>query len=192
MKIEDLETKLAASEMAKSASETLSSDIEHDLKKEKDSEICQLNLKIEVLKKETHEANQIRAKVEQDLSKEKEIAQKFQQSLKNEIDSLKVEISEKSANFEMEKTGLETKLKEVEYNLKKDAEEAKENCTKLEDDLLRKTKSFDELIWSWAELKKFEEEKKIQSRNDERFEMGKSFKSILQNRAMQGISKWCL
>ena len=35
--------------MAKSASETLSSDIEHDLKKEKDSEICQLNLKIEDL-----------------------------------------------------------------------------------------------------------------------------------------------
>ena len=104
------------------------------------------------MKKETHEANQIRAKLEQDLSK----------------------------------------LKEVEYNLKKDAEEAKENCTKLEDDLLRKTKSFDELIWSWAELKKFEEEKKIQSRNDERFEMGKSFKSILQNRTMQGISKWCL
>ena len=79
------------------------------------------------MKKEIHEANQIRAKLEQDLSK----------------------------------------LKEVEYNLKKDAEEAKENCTKLEDDLLRKTKSFDELIWSWAELKKFEEEKKIQSRNDE-------------------------
>ena len=45
--------------------------------------------------------------------------------------------------------------------MKKDAEEAKENCTKLEDDLLRKTKSFDELIWSWAELKKFEEEKKF-------------------------------
>ena len=48
----------------------------------------------------------------------------------------------------MEKTGLETKLKEVEYNLKKDAEEAKENCTKLEHDLLRKTESFDQLIWS--------------------------------------------
>ena len=139
---------------------------------------------------QTHEANQIRAKLEQDLSKEKEIAQKLQQSLKNEIDCLKVEISEKSANFEMEKTGLETKLKEVEYNLKKDAEVAKENCTKLEHDLLRKTQSFDELIWSWAELKKFEEEKKIQSRNDERFEMGKSFKSILQNRAMQEISKY--
>ena len=114
----------------------------------------------------------LQVKLEQDLSKEKEIAQKLQQSLKNEIDSLKVEISEKSANFEMEKTVLETKLKEVEYNL------------------LRKTESFDELIWSWAELKKFEEEKKIQSRNDERFEMGKSFKSILQNRAMQGISKY--
>ena len=106
LKIEDLETKLAASEMAKSASETLSSDIEHDLKKEKDSEICQLNLRIEDLetklsriiiiynkferdlKKETHEANQIRAKLKQDLSKEKEIAQQLQQSLKNEIDSL--------------------------------------------------------------------------------------------------------
>ena len=134
------------SEMAKSALETKIKDIERDLKKE------------------THEANQIRAKLEQALSKEKEIAQKLQQSLKNEIDSLKVEISEKSANFEMEKTGLETKLKEVEYNLKKDAEEAKENCTKLEDDLLRKTKSFNELIWSWAELEKFEEAKKIQSR----------------------------
>ena len=57
----------------------------------------------------------------------------------------------------MEKTGLETKFKEVEYNLKKDAEEAKENCTKLEQDLLRKTKSFDQLIWSWAELEKFKE-----------------------------------
>ena len=142
--------------MAKSALETKIKDIERDLKKE------------------THEANQISAKLEQDLSKEKEIAQKHQQSLKNEIDSLKVEISEKSANFEMEKTVLETKLKEVEQ------------------DLLRKTESFDELIWSWVELEKFEEEKKIQSRNDERFEMGKSFKSILQNRAMQGISKWCL
>ena len=64
--------------------------------------------------------------------------------MKKEIDSLKVEISEKSANFEMEKTGLETKFKEVEYNLKKDAEEAKENYTKLEHDLLRKTQSFDE------------------------------------------------
>ena len=137
------------SEMAKSALETKIKDIERDLKKE------------------THEANQISAKLEQDLSKEKEIAQKLQQSLKNEIDSLKVEISEKSANFEMEKTGLETKLKEVEYNLKKDAEEAKENCTKLEDDLLRKTKSFDELIWSWVELEKFKEEKRNQSKNDE-------------------------
>ena len=125
--------------MAKSALETKIKDIERDLKKE------------------THEANQISAKLEQDLSKEKEIAQKLQQSLKNEIDSLKVEISEKSANFEMEKTGLETKFKEVEYNLKKDAEEAKENCTKLEQDLLRKTKSFDQLIWSWAELEKFKE-----------------------------------
>ena len=143
LKIEELETKLAASEVAKSASETLSSDIEHDLKKEKDSEICQLKLKNEDLetklsriiiiyneiepdlKKETHEANQIRAKLEQDLSKEKEIAQKLQQSLKNEIDSLKVEISEKSANLEMEK----------------------ENCTKLEQDFLRKTESFDQLIW---------------------------------------------
>merc|ERR1712223_1834009 len=102
------------SEMAKSALETKIKDVERDLKKE------------------THEANQISAKLEQDLSKEKEIAQKHQQSLKNEIDSLKVEISEKSANFEVEKTGLETKLKEVEYNLKKDAEEAKENCSKLE------------------------------------------------------------
>ena len=105
--------------MAKSALETKIKDIERDLKKE------------------THEANQISAKLEQDLSKEKEIAQKLQQSLKNEIDSLKVEISEKSANFEMEKTVLETKLKEVEQ------------------DLLRKTKSFDQLIWSWAELEKF-------------------------------------
>ena len=129
------------------------------------------------MKKETHEANQIRAKLEQDLSKEKEIAQKLQQSLKNEIDSLKVEISEKSANFEMEKTGLETKFKEVEYNLKKDAEEAKENCTKLEQDLLRKTKSFDQLIWSWAELEKFKEKEKNQSKNDERFEMGKRDKA---------------
>ena len=116
--------------MAKSALETKIKDIERDLKKE------------------THEANQISAKLEQDLSKEKEIAQKLQQSLKNEIDSLKVEISEKSANFEMEKTGLETKLKEVEYNLKKDVEEAKENCTKLEHDLLRKTESFDQLMES--------------------------------------------
>ena len=116
--------------MAKSALETKIKDIERDLKKE------------------THEANQISAKLEQDLSKEKEIAQKHQQSLKNEIDSLKVEISEKSANFEVEKTGLETKLKEVEYNLKKDAEEAKENCSKLEHDLLRKTESFDQLMES--------------------------------------------
>ena len=97
--------------------------------------------------------------------------------MKNEIDSLKVEISEKSANFEMEKTGLETKFKEVEYNLKKDAEEAKENCTKLEQDLLRKTKSFDQLIWSWAELEKFKEEKN-QSKYDERFEMGKRDKGL--------------
>ena len=146
--------------------------------KEKNSKICQLNLKIQDLKTKLSNCIIIHNDIES--------------HLKKEIDSLKVEISEKSANFEMEKTGLETKFKEVEYNLKKDAEEAKENCTKLEDDLLRKTKSFDELIWSWAELKKFEEEKKIQSRNDERFEMGKSFKSILQNRAMQGISKWCL
>merc|ERR1712223_1323423 len=58
------------------------------------------------------------------------------------------ELSEKSANFEVEKTGLETKLKEVEYNLKKDAEEAKENCSKLEHDLLRKTESFDQLMES--------------------------------------------
>ena len=71
--------------MAKSALETKIKEIERDLKKE------------------THEANQISAKLEQDLSKEKEIAQKHQQSLKNEIDSLKVEISEKSANLEMEK-----------------------------------------------------------------------------------------
>ena len=35
------------------------------------------------LKKETHEANQIRAKLEQDLSKEKEIAQKLLQRLTN-------------------------------------------------------------------------------------------------------------
>ena len=128
--------------MAKSALETKIKDIERDLKKE------------------THEANQISAKLEQDLSKEKEIAQKVQQSLKNEIDSLKVEISEKSANFEMEKTVLETKLKEVEQ------------------DLLRKTKSFDQLIWSWAELEKFKEEEKNQSKNDERFEMGKRDKGL--------------
>ena len=146
--------------MAKSALETKIKDIERDLKKE------------------THEANQIRAKLEQDLSKEKEIAQKLQQSLKNEIDSLKVEISEKSANFEMEKTGLETKFKEVEYNLKKDAEEAKENCTKLEQDLLRKNESFDQLIWSWAELEKFKEEEKNQSKYDEQFEMGKRDKGL--------------
>ena len=59
LKIEDLETKLAASEMAKSASETLSSDIEHDLKKEKDSEICQLNLKIEDLETKLSRINYI-------------------------------------------------------------------------------------------------------------------------------------
>ena len=98
--------------------------------------------------------------------------------MKKEIDSLKVEISEKSANFEMGKTGLETKFKEVEYNLKKDAEEAKENCTKLEQDLLRKTESFDQLIWSWAELEKFKQEEKNQSKYDERFEMGKRDKGL--------------
>ena len=103
--------------MAKSALETKIKDIERDLKKE------------------THEANQISAKLEQDLSKEKEIAQKHQQSLKNEIDSLKVEISEKSANF-------------------------------------------DQLIWSWAELEKFKEEEKNQSKYDERFEMGKRDKGL--------------
>ena len=124
--------------MAKSALETKIKDIERDLKKE------------------THEANQISAKLEQDLSKEKEIAQKLQQSLKNEIDSLKVEISEKSANLEMEK----------------------ENCTKLEQDFLRKTESFDQLIWSWAELEKFKEEEKNQSKYDERFEMGKRDKGL--------------
>ena len=53
------------SEMAKSALETKIKDIERDLKKE------------------THEANQIRAKLEQDLSKEKEIAQKLLQRLTN-------------------------------------------------------------------------------------------------------------
>ena len=69
-------------------------------------------------------------------------------------------------------------MKEVEYNLKKDAEEAKENCTKLEQDLLRKNESFDQLIWSWAELEKFKEEKRNQSKNDERFEMGKRDKGL--------------
>jgi ribosomal protein S3 len=98
------------SEMAKSALETKIKDIERDLKKE------------------THEANQISAKLEQDLFKEKEIHQKLQQSLKNEIDGLKIEISEKSANSEMAKTALETKLKDVEYNLKKEAEEAKKSA----------------------------------------------------------------
>ena len=75
--------------------------------------------------------------------------------MKNEIDSLKDEISEKSANLEMEK----------------------ENCTKLEQDLLRKTESFDQLIWSWAELEKFKEEKN-QSKYDEQFEMGKRDKGL--------------
>merc|ERR1712203_249427 len=81
IKIEDLETKLASSEMAKSSLETLSNDIEHNLKKE------------------THEANQINAKLEQDLANEKEINQKLQQEV---IDGL--------ANFEKAKTALETKL----------------------------------------------------------------------------------
>ena len=71
-----------------------------------------------------------------------------------------------------------SKLKEVEYNLKKDAEEAKENCTKIEQDLLRKTESFDQLIWSWAELEKFKEEEKNQSKYDEQFEMGKRDKGL--------------
>ena len=104
--------------------------------KEKNSKICQLNLKIQELKTKLSNCIIIYNDIKSHLNKE--------------IDSLKVEISEKSANFEMEKTGLETKFKEVEYNLKKDAEEAKENCTKLEQDLLRKTESFDQLIWSWA------------------------------------------
>ena len=78
MKIEDLETKLAASEMAKSALETLSNDNERDLKKE------------------TLEVNQINAKLEQDLAKEKEINQKLQY----EIDDLK-----EDKRFEMSKKG---------------------------------------------------------------------------------------
>ena len=117
-----------------------------NMMKEKNSKICQLNLKIQDLK--TKLSNCII------------IYNDIESHLKKEIDSLKVEISEKSANFEMEKTGLETKFKEVEYNLKKDAEEAKENCTKLEQDLLRKTESFDQLIWSWAELEKFHRRRK--------------------------------
>ena len=48
----------------------------------------------------------------------------------------------------------------------------------VEQDLLRKTKSFDQLIWSWAELEKFKEEEKNQSKNDERFEMGKRDKGL--------------
>ena len=135
-----------------------------NMMKEKNSKICQLNLKIQDLK--TKLSNCII------------IYNDIESHLKKEIDSLKVEISEKSANFEMEKTGLETKFKEVEYNLKKDAEEAKENCTKLEQDLLRKTKSFDQLIWSWAEQEKFKEEEKNQSKYDERFEMGKRDKGL--------------
>ena len=114
--------------------------------KEKNSKICQLNLKIQDLK--TKLSNCII------------IYNDIKSHLKKEIDSLKVEISEKSANFEMEKTVLETKLKEVEQ------------------DLLRKTKSFDQLIWSWAELEKFKEEEKNQSKNDERFEMGKRDKGL--------------
>ena len=135
-----------------------------NMMKEKNSKICQLNLKIQDLKTKLSNCIIIHNDIES--------------HLKKEIDSLKVEISEKSANFEMEKTGLETKFKEVEYNLKKDAEEAKENCTKLEQDLLRKTESFDQLIWSWAELEKFKEEEKNQSKYDERFEMGKRDKGL--------------
>ena len=93
--------------------------------KEKNSKICQLNLKIQDLKTKLSNCIIIHNDIES--------------HLKKEIDSLKVEISEKSANLEMEK----------------------ENCTKLEQDLLRKTESFDQLIWSWAELEKFKEEKKI-------------------------------
>ena len=78
LKIEDLETKLAASEIAKSTLETLSNDIERDLKKE------------------IHEVNQVNAKLEQDLANEKEINQKLQ----HEIDDLK-----EDKRFEMSKKG---------------------------------------------------------------------------------------
>ena len=71
--------------------------------KEKNSKICQLNLKIQDLKTKLSNCIIIHNDIES--------------HLKKEIDSLKVEISEKSANFEMEKTVLETKLKEVEQDL---------------------------------------------------------------------------
>ena len=112
-------TKLASSEMAKSALETLSNDIENDLKKETYEASKLLD-----------EANQINAKLEQDLANEKEINQKLQQEV---IDGL--------ANFENAKTALETKLM-------KEAEDAKEISAKFEQDLVKKSESFDQLMES--------------------------------------------
>merc|ERR1712141_176767 len=60
------------------------------------------------LKKEITEANEKSAKLEQDLVKENEIHQNLQQSLQNEIEGLKVELSEKSdiADLTSENQGL--------------------------------------------------------------------------------------